>query len=658
MCKSIFVLVSVLLAIPCQGEIVIVDDDGPADYNNIQAAINDSNDGDVIIVLPGTYTGPGNRDIDFLGKGITVCSVAPDDPYIVAATVIDCNGTQADPHRAFYFHSAEDANSVVGGLTITSGYASGSWPQCNGGGILCNEAGPTITNCTIRDSYASCYGGGVFGSRGSISNSTVTGNLAGDLGGGLAECIGPITDCNISYNTSERDSGGLAYCTGPIINCTISYNAALDDDSGGLGGSGDIINCLITGNSAAGDAGAMGMCYGIIANCIITGNSAGDSGGALRYCDAMIVNCTIAGNSAAGGGAMYGCDGIISNCIVYNNRSWDALALASCPLPVYSCVEGGSTGIGCIDSDPCFVTPGHWDDNGTPSDPYDDFWVDGEYHLRPESPCIDTGRYYYCMRLPSTDYDCNTRLVGSQIDMGCYEFGSSADADGDWLADSFEPGYINNPDRDDDGIYDGLELLRGTNPDIPEPLGQWNLPNDANTIQQALFFSRWGETIALSPGVYNENINIGGRNVIVSSTDPNDPEIVAATIINGDADANSNTLNGRVITFGGNEASGCQLQGLTITGGCANKQGGGVSGGKIFPLHPKPLARIMNCTISSNFSGSRGGGLHGCDGPITKCTVSENSATSGGGIYGCDGSISNCIIVAAFTDPVPVLPTA
>jgi hypothetical protein len=53
---------------------IYVDDDGPADFNNIQAAINDANDGDTIIAADGIYTGTGNRDIDFKGKAITVRS--------------------------------------------------------------------------------------------------------------------------------------------------------------------------------------------------------------------------------------------------------------------------------------------------------------------------------------------------------------------------------------------------------------------------------------------------------------------------------------------------------------------------------------------------------------------------------------------------------
>ena len=39
----------------------------PEEYPTIQAAIDDANEGDTVMITPGTYTGPGNRDIDFRG---------------------------------------------------------------------------------------------------------------------------------------------------------------------------------------------------------------------------------------------------------------------------------------------------------------------------------------------------------------------------------------------------------------------------------------------------------------------------------------------------------------------------------------------------------------------------------------------------------------
>jgi hypothetical protein len=61
----IFICMCLIFVIPSQAKTVTVDDDGPADFNNIQAAIDDATDGDEIIVADGTYTGDGNRDIDF-----------------------------------------------------------------------------------------------------------------------------------------------------------------------------------------------------------------------------------------------------------------------------------------------------------------------------------------------------------------------------------------------------------------------------------------------------------------------------------------------------------------------------------------------------------------------------------------------------------------
>ena len=55
-------------------------------------------EGDTVLVGPGTYTGPGNRDIELSGKAIVVVSEnGPEE------TVIDCEGNPEDPHRGFCF---------------------------------------------------------------------------------------------------------------------------------------------------------------------------------------------------------------------------------------------------------------------------------------------------------------------------------------------------------------------------------------------------------------------------------------------------------------------------------------------------------------------------------------------------------------------------
>jgi hypothetical protein len=405
----ISVCAAILIVTPCAARTITVDDDGPADFNNIQAAIDDANDGDTIVVQPGTYTGEGNRDIDFRGKAITVRSTDPNDPQIVAATIIDCNGTIEHPHRGFLFRRTEGADSVIDGLMITNGFAPWSVHSEPGAGIYCRGIsstlpGPTIRNCIITGNKArigdflptDSAGGGIYGSMGPIVNCTIAGNAA-ERGGGIADCTGPIVNCSIAENTAKR-GGGIAGCTGRIVNCTIAHNSA--ERGGGVADcTGPLDNCLINGNSAGPDlthwrGGGLYGCTGPITNCIISGN---ESSG-LANCTGPISNCTVVGNRGCG---LYNSDlGVkITNCIFWANepicwldpsqpppheyRAWEMYLVAPPHGPTLSVrhtdVESGQAevwawppealdwGPGNIDADPCFVEPGRWVDVNDPN---------------------------------------------------------------------------------------------------------------------------------------------------------------------------------------------------------------------------------------------------------------------------------------------------
>ena len=145
-CSFCLLLLYSILCPTAIGRIIYVDDDGPADFNTIQAAIDDANNGDTVLVTPGTYTGEGNRDIEFKGKAITVKS--EDGPE---TCIIDCQGTYDEPHRGFYFHEIEDSNSIVQGFTVTHGYTG---PD-DGGAFYCKESSPIIKDCIILGNTAS-----------------------------------------------------------------------------------------------------------------------------------------------------------------------------------------------------------------------------------------------------------------------------------------------------------------------------------------------------------------------------------------------------------------------------------------------------------------------------------------------------------------------
>ena len=121
----------------------------PAVYPTIQAAIDAAKDGDVVVVLPGTY----HENINFLGKAITVQSTDPSNPDVVDTTVID--GQDID-YSIVRFANNETATSVLSGLTIEGGH---KYDAHVGGGIYVREASPTIRNNHIRNQAAFFAGG-------------------------------------------------------------------------------------------------------------------------------------------------------------------------------------------------------------------------------------------------------------------------------------------------------------------------------------------------------------------------------------------------------------------------------------------------------------------------------------------------------------------
>lgn len=310
----ILALTGLFLVIPCYADIIIVDDDWPADFNNIQAAIDYSTGGDIIYVFPGTYIGPGNYSISFDGKAVTVQSVDPLDPYVVAATVIDCNGFGPS---VLDFHSGEDANSVLAGLTMTNAY----------GAIRCWASSPTVAYCALVGN-SGAYGGGVYcrDSNAIIINCTITGNSASKMAGGIyCENSSPtITNCTISQNSGYTDAGGI-YChynSSPVItNCTITDNTVINGRGGGVSCVNDssptITDCDISRNTSSDEGGGIHCAESspTIINCNISHNAAAEGGGGI-YCressSLTINNCKIIGNSTNSavysGGGIY-CDG-------------------------------------------------------------------------------------------------------------------------------------------------------------------------------------------------------------------------------------------------------------------------------------------------------------------------------------------------------------
>jgi hypothetical protein len=85
------------------------------------------------------------------------------------------------------------------------------------------------------------------------------------------------------------------------------------------------------------------------------------------------------------------------------------------------------------------------------------------------------------------------------------------------------------------------------------------------TIQSAINHAITADKVIVSAGRHKENINFLGKAITVSSTDPNNPNTVASTIIDGNSPADINFAS--AVTFNHGEDNRSTLTGFTITGG-------------------------------------------------------------------------------------------
>jgi hypothetical protein len=157
---------------------ILVDDDGPANFASIQAAIDSATNGDTIEVRPGVYS-----SIDFRGKSLSVVSTDG-----ALSTTIDGQGT---PGASAVRRMDAGGDALLQGFTIRGGtgtlidvYSGGSWPF--GGGVLVSRSELDVRHCIIEENDGGYSGGGVgchFGTV-RISDTLIRDNVAA-LGGAI-----------------------------------------------------------------------------------------------------------------------------------------------------------------------------------------------------------------------------------------------------------------------------------------------------------------------------------------------------------------------------------------------------------------------------------------------------------------------------------------
>ena len=183
----------------------------PGDFAAIQDAISVAIDGDTVAVAAGTYSGDGNRNLRFYGRDIYL--YAPAGPL---ATIIDCEGSEAEPRRALRLDFGETV--TIEGFAIVNGFSE------YGGGMYAVNSTGTIRNCRFSNCRAIEAGGGIYwqGADLLLQDCEFYANGSGDsdceVGGGLKleSAEAELYNCHFEENTAEY-GGGLAVTDGNMI---------------------------------------------------------------------------------------------------------------------------------------------------------------------------------------------------------------------------------------------------------------------------------------------------------------------------------------------------------------------------------------------------------------------------------------------------------
>ncbi|MCK4413204.1 MAG: right-handed parallel beta-helix repeat-containing protein [Candidatus Eisenbacteria sp.] len=216
--------------------------------------------------------------VDYKGRQITILSLSGDP----ADCVIDCSGGV----RGFAFQSGEGFLSKLQGVTIRNGNAP------NGGGIYCDGASPSLSNCVVRESQATGNGGGMYlqnSSYPSMFDCWFLDNTAGTDGGGVYGGTNSgvwMQGCVFAGNTAANCGGGV--CSGVTSvaseanGCTFYGNSAAE--GGGLyfdpsSGSAQLQRALIAMNAGGGGIMCFGTSIPSLWCCDIYGNVGGDWNG-------------------------------------------------------------------------------------------------------------------------------------------------------------------------------------------------------------------------------------------------------------------------------------------------------------------------------------------------------------------------------------------
>ena len=593
------------------------------------------------------------------------------DGNFTAETVMDLVGTNA---AHLITVSNTTSATVLDGFTITAGMGAGlmigeTTYSGDGGGLWAKNSRALELSQLTFSGNAATHGGALYGyyhAQMTLSQVSFTGNEASRGGAVYLEksADAVISDSSFSENWGLTSGGAVSvndYASVTIFNTIFdgNYTNPTNSIAGALeiafDAQADLDHTRFTHNSAF-TAGAVYLLeYGSLTlkNSELRGNQAWDGGGGaldVQNSDADLFNVLITGNASGGSGGGMNMSSLsdfdptsvnLVNVTLANNKdpygseSSSGVMLWSGVLTLKNSIIWGNgvdnpfggtyTTLNSSTADPLFVAPIAASLAPT---------VAGDYHLKANSPSINTGSNSHVPAGLTTDLDGRPRIVNTLVDQGAYEFQSviyvNRTATGSNNGGSWANAYTNLQTALTNAVA-GQELW------VAKGIYKPTSPADRTatfTLKNGTFLYGGFNGNELARELRDPDVNLTVLSGDLGNNDPVDAAGIVRQLRNPEDEPLGNDNSYHVVTCSGT-AQTTYMDGFIITGGFANGGGTQNNGGGLLASNCGSFLWLQDILFSGNAAYNGGAVYHQGSSPTLRFVkiLSNYAVDAGGGIF-------------------------